>query len=67
MPIVGLPASSQATRPKYQIFTSGLAAKFTFLMDTDTGRTWVLTTNKRNTAQGEEYGYPSWAPFAVAD
>ncbi len=29
-------------RPRFVIFSSGIAARFTFLMDSDTGQTWVL-------------------------
>jgi hypothetical protein len=64
MEILDLPLSSQANRPKFQIFTSGLAAKFTFLIDTDTGQTWVLVTSKEKDSNGEEYESNSWAPFA---
>ena len=31
-------------KPRFVIFNSGIAARFTFLMDTDTGQTWVLGT-----------------------
>jgi hypothetical protein len=31
-------------RPRFAIFSSGLAARHTFLMDSDTGQTWVLGT-----------------------
>jgi hypothetical protein len=65
MPVIALPTltTSQATRPRFQIFTSGLAAKFTFLIDTDTGKTWQLTTTKSKTPSGEEFEYNSWEPF----
>lgn len=29
-------------RPRFVIFSSGLAVRYTFLMDSDTGQTWVL-------------------------
>jgi hypothetical protein len=29
----------------YQLFSSSLAARHTFLMNTDTGMTWVLTSH----------------------
>jgi hypothetical protein len=31
------------TEPRFQIFASGLAVRNTFLIDTKTGNTWVLT------------------------
>ncbi len=66
MVVTGLPtlATPQATRPRFQIFTSGLAAKFTFLIDTDTGKTWQLTTTTSKTSSGEEVAFNSWEPFA---
>jgi photosystem II stability/assembly factor-like uncharacterized protein len=44
MIIQGLPEVSTPTRPRFLIFTSGLASRHTFLMDCDTGQTWVLTS-----------------------
>lgn len=35
------PAPVRGTRPRFQIFTSGLSAKDTYMLDTDTGFTWV--------------------------
>lgn len=43
MVVQGLPNVSP-TRPRFVIFTSGIAARHTFLMDCDTGQTWVLTS-----------------------
>ena len=34
----------EPNRPRFVIFSSGIAARHTFLMDSDTGQTWVLTT-----------------------
>ena len=45
-------------------FASGLAAKFTFLIDTDTGNTWVVVTGKRKRPNGSEYEESVWQPFA---
>ena len=45
----------------YQIFLSGLAAKFSFLIDTATGKTWALTT--LTDKDGKETDY-MWKPFA---
>lgn len=54
MQVVGLPACSTDGRPYYQIFTSGLAARHTFLINTITGRSWVLL---------DQEGTPIWSPF----
>lgn len=42
MPIIRSPRSSKPMKPRFVIFTSGLAARHTFLMNSDTGQTWVL-------------------------
>ena len=58
----GLPAD--ANRPvngPYQIFLSGLSAKFSFLIDTFSGKTWSLTTITDK--DGKEADY-MWKPFA---
>ena len=32
----------KSDKPRFVIFSSGISARFTFLMDTDTGQTWQL-------------------------
>ena len=63
MDIVGLPSISAPGRTRFQIFTSGLAAKFTFPLDTSSGKTWVMVTGKRRRSDGTEYEENSWQPF----
>ena len=50
--------------PRFQLFTSGVAARYTFLIDTETGKTWVLVTGKKKQPDGTEYEVNSWQPFA---
>lgn len=50
-------------RPHFQIFTSGIALRKTFLIDTDTGVTWMLVTGKQKLADGTEGEYRAWEPF----
>jgi hypothetical protein len=64
MEVVSLPSVSNPPRPRFQLFTSGLAAKHTFLIDTDTGKTWVGVTGKRKRPDGTEYEINIWQPFA---
>ena len=40
MSVLGLPAITSPSRPRFQIFTSGIAARFGFLIDT--GKTWQV-------------------------
>lgn len=61
--VVDLPKIQSPTRPRFQLFTSGLAARFTFLLDGDTGRTWVVTAGKGKRPDGTEFEYTNWQPF----
>jgi hypothetical protein len=58
------PQLQAPTRPRFQLFTSGLAARHTFLLDSDSGRTWVVVTGKRKEQDGTETEYNAWQPFA---
>jgi hypothetical protein len=44
MRVIDAPEASASGRPRFQLFLSGLAAKHTFLIDTDSGLTWTVTT-----------------------
>jgi len=58
------PTVQAPTRPRFQLFTSGLAARHTFLLDGDTGKTWLVVTGKRKENDGTETEYNAWQPFA---
>ncbi len=59
--MTGLPDIRLGNRPRFQLFLSGLSAKFSFLLDTDTGKTWTLLT--LTDEAGKEAGY-GWKPFS---
>ncbi len=61
MEVENLLTISNPTSPRFQIFSSGLAARYTFLIDTDTGKTWQLTTVTNKSPDGKEYEYTLWA------
>lgn len=63
MIFVGLPKPQVSTRARFQLFTSGLAARHTFLLDSDSGKTWVLFTAKARNEAGSQYEYSGWQPF----
>lgn len=44
MLVFGLPKCQADGKHRYQLFTSGLAARHTYLMNTDTGKTWQIRT-----------------------
>jgi hypothetical protein len=46
MLVIGLPKCTPDGKVRYQLFTSGLAARHTFLMNTENGRTWQVRTSK---------------------
>jgi hypothetical protein len=60
MTVAALPIITSPSRPRFQLFASGLAAKFTFMIDTDTGITWQLVTGDRTRADGTTYQVLSW-------
>ena len=64
MEAIGLPSILAPTEARFQLFTSGLAAKHTFLIDTKTGDSWVIVSAKRRNAGGKEYDASLWEPFA---
>lgn len=64
MSVVGLMSISASSRPRFQIFTSGLAARHTFLIDTDSGRTWFIATGTKKHSDGTEYEVTEWLPFS---
>jgi hypothetical protein len=41
MRVIGLPTVTSPSRARFQLFASGLAARYMFLIDTDTGKTWL--------------------------
>lgn len=64
MPVIGLTKGQGAARPHFQIFMSGLAARYTFMIDNDTGKTWIVVTDKHKAKDGTEYEITTWQPFA---
>ena len=61
-PVDGLKPVDNPTRPRFQIFTSGITARDTFLVDTDNGATWRVTTIHDKTAAGADIEYTAWEP-----
>jgi len=64
MPVIELPPISSTPHEEFQIFTSGLAAKHTFLIDVDTGKTWVVVTSTTTDKDGHQEQIDLWQPFA---
>ncbi|HMN79163.1 MAG TPA: hypothetical protein PKA20_04440, partial [Burkholderiaceae bacterium] len=64
MRVFDRPSVPGPARPRFQIFTSGLAARHTFLFDADTGKTWLVVTGKKKGLDGAENEYNVWQPFA---
>ena len=63
MEVLERPSISTPSRARFQLFTSGLAARYTLMIDTDTGRTWQVVTVKRKAADGSQVDVVVWAPF----
>lgn len=64
MKVFERPQVQPASRPRFQLFASGLAARHTFLLDGDTGKTWLVVTGKQKDKDGAEIEYQAWQPFA---
>ena len=64
MQVYEKPSVQSPTRPRFQLFTSGLAARHTFMLDGDSGKTWVVVVGKRTDKDGNEFEINSWQPFA---
>jgi hypothetical protein len=45
VPVQNAPMIAHPSTPRFQIFMSGIAAKYTYLIDTASGDTWLLVTS----------------------
>jgi len=59
MDIISLPKCTADGKIRYQLFTSGLAARLTFLLNTDSGKAWQLQSWEDK--DGVEHF--AWVPF----
>lgn len=62
--VLDRPQIQAPTRPRFQIFTSGLALRHAFMIDGDTGRTWLLVTGKEKEKDGTDSEYRAWERFS---
>ncbi len=60
MTISPIPIVKTPDHPHFQIFTSGIAVRFTFLIDNDTGKTWQFVKVTSKAADGTESEFNSW-------
>ena len=44
--MIVLPKPTASSKPKFQIFLSGIGARYSFLIDNDNGNTWLLVSIK---------------------
>jgi hypothetical protein len=59
MTVLGLPKVDSSYGPRFILLASGLAARFMFLMDTQSGKTWEITSISKGGAEPETV----WQPF----
>lgn len=64
MPVIDLPKIATPNRARFQLFTSGFAVRHTFLLDTDTGRSWLVVLSKQKGGDGTDFEVALWQPFA---
>ena len=65
MEVLEAPKISDPTKPRFQIFSSGLAARHTYLIDAESGKTWQLAGGKVKNKDGSEDTVNVWQPFEV--
>ena len=63
MTVTNLQKIKNPIKPRFLIFTSGLAARHTFLMDTFMGKTWTLTASTIPIGEGQTIKVTGWEPF----
>jgi hypothetical protein len=59
MLILGLPKCNSDGKIRYQLFTSGIAARHTYLLNTDTGKAWQVQLLKDK--EGNDFS--AWVAF----
>jgi hypothetical protein len=58
VPVNSLPQASTASEPThYQLFLSGIANRFVFLLNLDTGKTWQLQSHVGETTKEESFAF----------
>lgn len=63
MRVMGLPRDQFVAKPHFQVTTSGLVARHTFLIDNDTGKTWAIVIDKLKDHDGAEHEVDVWRPL----
>jgi hypothetical protein len=65
MKIIDLPKTVAPSKPRFQIFTSGILARCTVLIDTETGNSWSIVDHKQKNADGTDVqSIMTWEPFS---
>ncbi|MDY6903962.1 MAG: hypothetical protein SWH61_04675 [Thermodesulfobacteriota bacterium] len=57
------PDHKAGKKPRYQIMTSGLTTAHSFLLDTETGKTWLLTERTLTSKEGKPLDVRGWFPI----
>lgn len=63
MVVLGLSKLPSSSNPRFQIFSSGLAARHTFMLDTVSGKTWLIASARQKHPDGTETEVVRWVPF----
>jgi hypothetical protein len=67
MTVENRPEVGNSSTARFQVFLSGLAVRYSLLLDTQTGETWEITKSKIDPNGGEDESNVAtiWAPIAV--
>lgn len=60
--IEGLPRIDSPTKPRFILFTSGNGPRWTYLMDTSTGKTWSFSAREMQTHEHKTTTRYMWQP-----
>ncbi len=63
MLVEGLTTVNNPSKPRFLVFMSGIGIKYTFLMDSAVGTTWIPTLIELEVADAETVTVPGWVPF----
>ncbi len=58
MSVIKLPSCNNDGKIRYQLFLSGIAARYTFLMNTDNGKTWQIRSFINNSGNEDSAWFP---------
>jgi hypothetical protein len=63
MEVINRPEIASPNHARFQLFSSGIASRYTLMIDNETGDTWQIISMKRTTRSGSQEEVSVWQPF----